>query len=71
MCTNGLALFVYRMLLSDTIVASLAENGISTIRNDAVKLSFNDEHFYLIGIDDVWNGRPNIYHGLQGVKKNP
>lgn len=54
---------------SHTIVASLAENGISTLRNDAVKLLFNGEPFYLIGIDDVWNGRPNIYHGLQGVPK--
>ena len=54
---------------ANTIVASLAENGITTLRNDAVKLLFNDERFYLVGIDDVWNGQPNIYHGLQGVPK--
>ena len=55
---------------ADLIAGSLESNNIRVMRNYADVLSFNGQRFYLVGIDDVWNGRPNIHHGLRGVPQD-
>ena len=52
---------------SDIICASIQQSSIQLLINDCLKLQWRNEHIYLIGLDDVWEGHPNPRSPLRNV----
>jgi len=51
----------------DLIRASIQQTRIRLLDNESVKLKWKREQFYLVGLDDAWEGRPNLRAAFQGV----
>jgi predicted MPP superfamily phosphohydrolase len=49
----------------------LAENGIQTLRNDAVSISIGGAKLSLLGIDDLRSGHPDLPHALRASETDP
>lgn len=52
---------------SDIICASIQQSRIRLLINETLKLKWRSEHFYLVGLDDVWEGRPDPRTALRNV----
>jgi predicted MPP superfamily phosphohydrolase len=53
----------------DIIVSSLEDNHIRVLINESVQLEWNDSRFYLIGLDDAWEGRPQLRKALNNTAR--
>lgn len=51
----------------DIIRAAIQQTRIRLLDNESVALKWKDEQFYLLGLDDAWEGRPNMKASLAGV----
>lgn len=49
------------------IGSSIQQSAILLLKNQSMKLKWNGQHFYLVGLDDVWEGRPNRRAAFKGV----
>lgn len=49
---------------------ALQKFNITVLINQTVELNWNKSRFYLIGLDDVWMGSPDIVKALKGVPDN-
>ena len=52
---------------SDLIRAAIQQTNIRLLENESLKLNWKRDRFYLIGLDDAWEGRPNPRAAFQGV----
>ena len=52
---------------SNIISTAIRQTHIRLLNNTSVKLNWKDERFYLVGLDDVWEGRPKPRAALDGV----
>jgi predicted MPP superfamily phosphohydrolase len=55
---------------SDIIRSSIQQSRIRLLINESIKLKWKNEPFYLVGLDDVWEGHPNPRTALGGVSRN-
>jgi len=52
------------------ITSSLQKHSINVLINESIKLAWKGSYFYLVGIDDVWAGQPQIQYALKGTSDN-
>jgi len=46
---------------------TLQEFNIPVLMKESVEIRWNQNHFFLIGLDDAWMGSPNLKTALKGV----
>ncbi len=46
----------------------LIESGITILDNENKKLILNNEHIYLVGVDDPWTRRANLSKAMEGIE---
>jgi len=49
------------------ITSSLQKQKIKVLINESVKLTWQGSHFYLVGLDDAWEGEPQPRKALKGT----
>ena len=49
------------------ITSSLQKHRIKVLINESLKLSWKGSHFYMVGLDDVWEGQPQLRKVLKGI----
>lgn len=49
----------------DIAKSSLIEHGIKVLMNESVEVEWQNAHLYLVGLDDAWEGRPDIRGALE------
>ena len=52
---------------ADIIRAAIGQTRIRLLDNESVRLKWKGANFYLLGLDDAWEGRPNMKAALRGV----
>ncbi|GIV16895.1 MAG: hypothetical protein KatS3mg022_2330 [Armatimonadota bacterium] len=55
---------------SKAIVRILEEQGIQTLTNRAVRLRQGNSELWLVGIDDLWSGKPDWQKAFRHVPRN-
>jgi predicted MPP superfamily phosphohydrolase len=56
--------------LHQAVADALTDNGIQVLRNQAVPLSRGQEHFYLVGLDDLWSRRCDLDAAFNGLDES-
>lgn len=51
------------------VAANLRQAGLDVLRNEHCRLEVGDTILYLVGIEDVWSGKPDLEAALDGVPK--
>lgn len=49
---------------------ALVDAGIKVIDNDAARINVNDTDFWLVGLGDLWEGRPDLYGTMTKIPKD-
>lgn len=52
------------------VTRSLESRGITVLNNQSLPIESNDGRFWVVGVDDVLNGRPDLDLALQGVPRD-
>jgi predicted MPP superfamily phosphohydrolase len=52
---------------ADVVAASLRQTGLDVLRNEHRRLRVEGADLYLVGIEDVWSGEPDLEVALDGV----
>ncbi|WP_239630842.1 metallophosphoesterase [Paenibacillus sp. H1-7] len=55
---------------SEKIISILTDGGFSVLMNRSVPLQRGQERIWLGGVDDMWDGRPDLPRTLQNVPEN-
>lgn len=53
----------------DHVISLLQTGGFRPLRNEAVKLEYGGSRVWLAGVEDQWEGRPDLRRALSGVPK--
>jgi len=54
---------------ADVVAASLRRAGLDVLRNEHRRLDVGGADVYLVGIEDVWSGKPDLEAALDGVPR--
>ncbi len=54
--------------LTEDVVKVLAEGGVTLLRNQSARLELNGAAFRVAGVEDQWEGKPDLDKALNGVK---
>lgn len=49
---------------------ALVDAGIKVIDNDAARINVNDTDFWLVGLGDLWEGRPDLHGTMTKIPKD-
>ncbi|MBK9313058.1 MAG: metallophosphoesterase [Acidobacteria bacterium] len=49
---------------------ALVDAGIRVIDNDAARINVNDTDFWLVGLGDLWEGRPDLHGTMTKIPKD-
>jgi hypothetical protein len=49
------------------VAANLRQAGLDVLRNEHRRLEVDDVYLWLVGIEDVWSGKPDLEAALEGV----
>lgn len=52
------------------VLKALEESGIEVLINESRKISFKNEHFYLIGVDDPWTKKDDLTKAMSKVPRD-
>jgi predicted MPP superfamily phosphohydrolase len=52
---------------ADIIRSAIDRTRVRLLDNESLKLKWHGEYFYLLGLDDAWEGWPNMKAALKGV----
>lgn len=55
----------------DATVESFSQKGIHVLVNDYVPLTRENDHLFLVGVDDLWEGQLNMKTALKGTDDKP
>src|SRR5436853_4438468 len=50
--------------------AALTISGVALLMNEHQQLRWNGADLWLVGIDDIWDGRPDLTAALRGVPRD-
>lgn len=54
---------------ANTIISSLQDNHIRVLVNESIKLKWKETTFYLVGLDDAWEGHPRLRSMLKTIPR--
>jgi predicted MPP superfamily phosphohydrolase len=54
---------------ADVVAADLRQAGLDVLRNEHRRLDVGGADVYLVGIEDVWSGKPDLEAALDGVPR--
>jgi len=52
---------------ADVVAANLRQTGLDVLGNEHRRLEVGDVDLWLVGIEDVWSGKPDLQAALDGV----
>ena len=56
--------------VAQKIVHGLEGIGVQVLRNEAIPLEKKGQHFYLVGVDDYWEGSYSLSKALKGIPED-